>query len=362
MKKAAYQVIKSLLVGMALLLLFCSAAQPAEGEEIGFNVQASLPDNQLDKEISYYDLRMQAGQKQEITLTISNTSQQEQTYEINLNQAYTNKNGFIDYERSDVKPDDSQRYQLTDIVIYDSEVTVSPKTSIDFPIQLNMPEESFDGEILGGIQVLKKTKEVEGKIVNRYGYIIGLRLTETDTPVQRKLELNEVRAEKTFGSTGIVAEVRNPTMEGIGHLKYEAAIKNSEKETVREKTYDEEMSMAPNSVYDFAIDWEEEPLEAGEYMLHLTVSDGKGNRWDFEEPFEISGREAEKINQSLLPIAPSSNAPSWPFMVLGVLSAGAVFLYYLHSEKKKQRQRVLIETADTLDSSGHVQEQEPPNQ
>lgn len=339
------------------ILLLCLNAQVALGEEIGFNVQASLPENQLNEEVSYYDLRMQPGQKQEIVLRISNTSDQEQTYEINVNQAYTNKNGFIDYEQKDVKTDETQKYPLKDIVLYDSEITVAPQTSIDFPIQLNMPTASFDGEILGGIQVLKKTKEVEGEIVNRYGYIVGLRLTETDTPIERQLVLKEVRAEKVFGSTGVVADIQNPVMEGIGHLKYEVTIRDDQNKAVREKVYDKEMSIAPNSTYTFAVDWEDEPLEAGEYLFDLTVSDAKGNRWDFEEPFSISEEEAKKVNQALLPIEPSSKGPSWLFVLLGALSAGAVFLLFLQWQKKhRQLQSVAIEP-DAAEVPQTVEEQ-----
>nr|WP_236674608.1 DUF916 and DUF3324 domain-containing protein [Enterococcus sp. BWR-S5] len=339
---------------MSLILLTCLNVQTVSGEEIGFNVQAKLPENQQNQEISYYDLRMQPAQQQEITMTIFNTSNQEQTYEINVNQAYTNKNGFIDYERNDIEVDASQKYRLADIATYAPEITVSPQTSIDFSIQLTMPEEVFDGEILGGIQVLKKTKEVEGEIVNRYGYIIGLRLTETDTPVQRKLEVNEVRAEKTFGSTGIVAEIQNPTMEGIGHLKYDVEIKNKQEETVRKKTFDKDMSIAPNSTYDFAVDWEEESLEAGDYVLHLVIADAKGNHWTFDEPFVITEEEAEKINQSLLPIAPSNNNPSWPFVLLGMLSGLAVSLLLLYLRKRKQRQQALTVRLISADTSAHI--------
>ncbi|MGC6769828.1 DUF916 and DUF3324 domain-containing protein [Enterococcus sp. LJL128] len=347
MKKAISLSFRLLTIGFVSILLLCLDDQLVFGEEIGFSVQADLPENQLNKEVSYYDLRMQPGQKQEILLRISNTSNQEQTYEINVNQAYTNKNGFIDYEQKDVAIDDSQQYPLKDIAVHDSEITVPPQTSINFPIQLNMPAAAFDGEILGGIQVLKKTKETEGKIVNRYGYIIGLRLTETDTPIERRLELKDVRAEKAFGSTGVVADIQNPVMEGIGHLKYELLIKNHQNKTVREKVYDKEMSIAPNSTYTFVVDWEKKPLEAGEYLFYLTISDAKGNRWNFKKPFTISEKEAKKVNQALVPITPSSNRPSWLFVLLGILSAGAVFLLFLQRQKKlTQLQPVITETND----------------
>lgn len=356
MKKTAISTIWYTFIGLLLILLMFVNAQLVHGEEIGFNVQANLPENQLNKEISYYDLRMQPGQQQELTITISNTSGEPQTYEVNMNQAYTNKNGFIDYERNDVKPDESQQYDLSDIATYDSEITVAAQTSIDFPIQLRMPEAAFDGEILGGIQVLKKTEAVEGEIVNRYGYIIGLRLTETDTPVQRTLELKSIQAEQAFGSTGIVVKIQNPIMEGIGHLRYNVVIKDDQGKLVREKNYDNDMSIAPNSTYDFAIDWDDEPLEVGSYTLQLAISDAKDNQWDFTEDFEISAQEAKKVNQSLIPLEPPADGPSWLFILLGVLSGVVVSFLYLDLKRKKRLRQLVSHVADKSEPTEYPHE------
>ncbi|EGP5244601.1 DUF916 domain-containing protein, partial [Enterococcus faecium] len=43
-------------------------------DSVGFNVKAILPENQLNKENSFFDLRVAPNQKQEIELLITNTS------------------------------------------------------------------------------------------------------------------------------------------------------------------------------------------------------------------------------------------------------------------------------------------------
>ena len=60
-------------------------------DSVGFNVKAVLPENQLNKENSFFDLRVSPNQEQEIELLITNTSSKEEVYDIAINQAYTNE-------------------------------------------------------------------------------------------------------------------------------------------------------------------------------------------------------------------------------------------------------------------------------
>jgi hypothetical protein len=64
-----------------------TSASGAEGAD--YSVKAVLPDNQLDREKSFYDLRMKPGQKETIQLQVNNYSDKEQTYNISVNTAQT---------------------------------------------------------------------------------------------------------------------------------------------------------------------------------------------------------------------------------------------------------------------------------
>jgi hypothetical protein len=65
--------------------------------DVGYDVQAVIPENQVDKTKSFFDLRMQPDQKQTISVRINNTSDQDSEYKVTINQAYTSDQGFIDY-------------------------------------------------------------------------------------------------------------------------------------------------------------------------------------------------------------------------------------------------------------------------
>lgn len=338
--KKIFRLVSAVVSGLCFLFLFSNLSYAAEGN-VGYDIQAVIPDNQVNTENSYFDLRMKPGQKQTITLLINNTSDEKSIYEVSVNQGYTNKQGFIDYANPDEGKNNKYPYELSDIAKVDSPVTVEKNSSIEVPITLTMPEKSFDGQILGAIQVVKNT-EAESGISNSYGYLLGLKLTETDTEVKRDLLLEKVEPAVSFGTTSVVAVLENPTMDAYGHLKYDAVVTNAKtKEEVRKISYDNDMQMAPNSYYRFAIDWDNKRLEAGEYKLHLEVKDAKDNVWTFDKNFTITRDQAKEVNDVTIDAAKQNDIPTWVFILIGVLLAVillAIFWIILMKRRKKDEE------------------------
>lgn len=313
--------------------------------EVGYNIQAVLPENQKDKNNTYFDLRMSPGQKQTIEVMINNTSNEDATYEISINQAYTNNQGFIDYTDSKAKLDSSLPYKIDDIVSYEKEVTVKAQESAKFPITIQMPNDSFDGQIMAGIRVMKKEKEESrGGVKSKIGYILGLNLSETDTEIKRELSLVSVEPAASFGKTSVVATVKNPTMEAYGKLKYAVVvIDETTGKEVRSVTYDSGMQLAPNSTYGLAIDWDSKRLIAGEYKLNLVVTDAKENKWTFDEKFSISKEQAKDINKITVDRNQEAGIPWLVYLILAIVVfiLGIVFIIFLKKKREKQRQEEL---------------------
>lgn len=329
-----------------LLGVLPNAVHADEGN-VGFSVRAVLPDNQVNSDVTYFDLRMTPSQKQTIQVEVINDSSEETTFDVNVNQAYTNKNGFIDYEKSDGIFDESLKYSIDNVVNYEKEVTVPAESSKLVDIEITMPEESFDGQILSGIQVVKdpnRGQDTTGQITNLFAYVIGLRLTETDVAVERELKVTGVSGDVAFGKSAVVATVVNPTMDAIGKLNYEGVVyqKGEKESTTQEFSYvGKEMSMAPNSVYDFAIDLGKNKMTSGDYVLELKVSDAKDNIWNFTEEFTITAEEAKAVNKIVLPeTATKAAGPSRIAIVAGIVAGLVVSaLVFLFVRKRSERQQ-----------------------
>ena len=83
---------------------------------MGYSVKANLPENQIDKNKTYFDLKMDPNQKEEISLTVKNSSEEEIILNIVPNNSKTNQNGVIDYSDENLEKDKSLKYSLTDII------------------------------------------------------------------------------------------------------------------------------------------------------------------------------------------------------------------------------------------------------
>lgn len=342
---------KKLTISFILLLTTLLTVLPmsvyGEEDNVGFSAHAILPNNQVNKEVTYFDLRMEPSQKQVIQVEVVNSSSEETTFDVNVNQATTNENGFIGYEKEGGKFDESLKYPIDGIVTYEKEVTVPAKTAQTVNIEISMPAEKYDGEILAGIQVLKdphRGEDTTGQITNLFAYLIGLRLTESDVKVPRELKLGEVTGDAAFGKSAIVAQVINPTMTAIGKMNYEGVVyQKGKKDSTTEKFayVDKEMSMAPNSIYDFAIDLGEKAMKSGDYVLELQVSDGEDNVWNFTEEFTVTAEEAKAINKVVIPSSTDKGLPGWVAVAagafLGILVLGLILLY-----SKKRNRKVSV--------------------
>lgn len=342
MKKIS-RILWGLYLTFSIFIAFPSLTHADEGN-VGYDIQAIIPENQVDKSQSYFDLRMTPGQQQTINVRVNNTSDKDTEFKVSINQAYTNAQGFIDYADSKETEKNNYPIKLSDIAQVESSVTVPKDSSVEVPVNLVMPEQQFDGQVLGAIQVTKDaSKEAQG-ITNSYGYVLGLKLTETNTEIKRDLLLNSIHAAVSFGKTSVVAQLENPTMDAFGHLKYDAVITNaSTNEEVRRVNYNNDMQIAPNSYYNFAIDWEGKRLTAGDYKLDLTVSDALGNLWHFNDKFSITKKEAAEINSVTVDAAKQSKIPMWVYIIIGILLAiilVGIIWFLLFKRRKKDENDV----------------------
>ncbi|MBO0472897.1 DUF916 domain-containing protein [Enterococcus ureasiticus] len=125
---------------------------------VGFLYKTNHPENQID-DSGYFNLKMTPGQKQKVSITLTNLGKKEVTVEVNLNGARTNSNGVLEYGKTKLDKDASMKFDFTDIVKGPKEITLPPESDKDLELEINMPETSYDGIILGGIQLQKVSDE-----------------------------------------------------------------------------------------------------------------------------------------------------------------------------------------------------------
>ena len=185
--------IKKWLLRIFALIFLCtlSTIYISANEEVYFSVSSVIPENQIDKNLSYFNLKVTPSSSQELQIKIFNNKNHEIKVKAIVTSSTTCRNGFISYTTL-TNYDDSLKYPLSNILKLDkSEYTVPPRSFVTAKALLNMPEKSYDGIILGGLVFTKSEDEPESKnknemtakIENEYQYVVGVMLSENDNKV-----------------------------------------------------------------------------------------------------------------------------------------------------------------------------------
>lgn len=359
--KKKYLFLTSFIV--ASLLLFFSI--PAQASEFNFAVNPVIPENQLDKELTYFDLKMDKGAKQTLNVQLRNDTDKDITVEASINSATTNLNGVVEYGTNKIKPDKSLKYNLEDYSKIDSEITLAKHTEKEVPIIVNMPKESFDGVMAGGVTFKEKTDDSKGNsadkdkglsIKNEYSYVVALLLRQNTTDVQPDLKLKTIEPDQVNARNVINIGLQNPKATYLNQLNVDASIYKKGSNDALYKSQKDGMQMAPNSHFSYPVALNGEKLQAGKYVMKMTaygnkdasgkfkVKDSTGKdasytyRWHFEKEFEVQSDVADKLNEKDVSIEKDNHWIYWLIGILILLLLLLLLWFYLRKRKKEDEE------------------------
>ncbi|WP_125573980.1 DUF916 and DUF3324 domain-containing protein [Levilactobacillus huananensis] len=330
------------MMGVALLLggaqVIPGLADQTPTNNVGYTVRAVIPANQVDRQISYFDLRVKPRESQPLTIVIENTSNRSQRFRVSVNQAVTNQNGVIDYSQLSPKLDSSLKVGIANIFARDltQKVTVPANSQKRVTLSYTMPAQKLRGIILGGVYVQQLNPvqpKASGKIMinNAYTYAIGLSLQEGAT-VKPDLKLKQVGASQINARNFVTANLQNDQPGLLQGLTVNARVTQAGQTQTLIQQKQAKMGMAPNSNFNFGIPWGDQNLKPGQYTLYLTAN-AKGQRWQFVRNFTISAPVIKRLNRHAIAPVPQPNY--WLYLALGLLIASllAIIGYLMYRNR-----------------------------
>lgn len=213
-------------------------------------------------------------------------------------------------------------------------------TKKEVPYTITMPEQKFEGILLGGFHIHKKDKEASTnqkfQIKNDYSYVIGLQVTETEKKVTPELKLNTVEPGLNNYRTTLFANLQNKAATMITDMTVTAEVYKENGTEVLHKTVKNNQSMAPNSNYDFPISWDNQVFQSGKYSLKLNASDKAGHKWSFNKEFEIKDN-VKKYNEEAVNLKdqPNKNDYIMYVLVFVLVFTVVIIIYLLWKIKRK---------------------------
>ncbi|MBO0441104.1 DUF916 and DUF3324 domain-containing protein [Candidatus Enterococcus ikei] len=342
MKNKLTYIVTTVLISIITLSAWSTTSLAQEaGGATGFVYEIKFPENQ-QKEAGYFDLKMASGQKQKVQVLLKNPRDKEITVETSLNGAKTNMNGVLEYGPINLKKDASLKYDFVDVVKAPEKVVLPPNSEKTLDIEITMPQASYDGVIVGGIQ-LKKADDEEQKtqnganVINKYAYVIAMVLQETDAKVEPELNLNKVSAGQSNARNVVYVDVSNIKANFLDNLSMEAQITSDKSEEVLYETKKSSMRMAPNSNMTFPVSMQGEKMVPGKYRAHVLATSGS-KKWEWMEDFEITTEEADKFNREDVGLV-QEKGTNWLLIIgaaVGLFVVILVIFFIIRAIRKKR--------------------------
>lgn len=320
---------------------------------IGYSYKVIKPENQVG-DVGYFDLRMNPSQKQTVEIELYNLTDKDLTVDLSMNSAKTNSNGVIEYGPTKMENDPSLKHNIKDIVKLPKKVTIAPKGTEKVSLEIEMPAEKFEGYIAGGIYLQKsetdaekKQTEKENGVVNKYAFLIGMMLSESDTTMKPELSFNKIYAGLTNYRNAFIVNFSNSKPVYLDSMTVDVQIYKKGSDEVLYETKKENYRMAPNSIIDFPVNLNGEMMQAGEYKGHIVITSGE-QRWEWNEEFTVSNEDAAKYNAQDVSLT-QERSINWKLiaLIVGGLLVVLLIIYVVvrkmskkkTSSKKKRKKR-----------------------
>jgi Na+-transporting methylmalonyl-CoA/oxaloacetate decarboxylase gamma subunit len=346
-------VLKRSIIWQTLFVLICVIAfmpiSEVHGEEIPISVKAILPENQIDKNVGYYDLKVSPNEKQELSFQLNNQGDKDTTVNVAINPACTGDGGSFIYTDNESNKDPSMKYPLSSIATSEQTVSIPAKGSTITKIKLAIPSEPFEGVILGAIRVTSaksadEQTENAGKgfnIVNNFAYSVAIQLRESDDMPKSDLAIKKVFATQIAGRNTVKINLQNPTPTIINEVSYEATISKKGDDAPLHENKVKGYRVAPNTNYNVPVSWENQPFTAGTYVAKVKAkSEETGQTWEFKQEFVISAKEARELNDKAVDLEKDYLL----YIIIGaavilVLVILLIILLVVLAKKRKKRRR-----------------------
>lgn len=288
---------------IVLFLSFCLFSFPKESladdsSNLGYTVSAVLNGKQIDPGKSYFYVQTQPNEEQVLKVKVKSTQKEPIKLKIYATNAFTGDGGTIEYTEDKKLLDSTLTQPIGDILKVETpSLTVENYDEKEATFKLTPPKESYDGVKMGALVFEIDDSDSKEQVSSKFSYRIGLITSESGDDYKDSKTLNLIDAKSTIkrGKKMILTTLQNPEPKILSNLELTAEVRQKGSDTVLKKKAVEDYMLAPNSHFDFEMDWGTEAVRAGTYVVTITATNGYDD-WKFEKELTITGEQAKKMN------------------------------------------------------------------
>lgn len=342
----------SFLVMLYVMIGFVGFSQEvfANGE-LNFSVRTITPESQFGDDKGYFDVELQPGETEELTLVVKNVRNIPIDLSITAHTAYTNINGVVEYGGETDQPDPTLKVEMKDLLdVEDEPIRLEAGEEKRIVTTLTMPQDEVEGLLAGGLQLSEVAQEEEDsedkgmQIINSFSYVIGVVASNDRTQtIVPELALLDVFADQINYRNAFSATIQNFLPTFVNELSVEASIRREGSDTILYRASEEMMQMAPNSNFNFPISLNGERFRSGTYVLNMTARSGE-HEWTWEETFDVTADEARRLNQSDVSVKDTNWWLIAAIVLIVIIISVLAYTTYKNKKKAKLMQEKYMDT------------------
>ncbi|MGX7059025.1 DUF916 domain-containing protein [Vagococcus humatus] len=280
--------------------------ETCQGSSLDFNAEVKLPNNQVDANLTYFDLQMKPNQKQRLQVDLTNLSDKAVKIKAAVATATTNDQGKIVYQTSKNRLLKNIPVKLEEAVVIPTKQVVIPKgETLPFFLEVTMPANSYEGVLVGSVQftqmdlgkdTTKKSQEM--MIKNVFSRTIAILVRENKQQVSETVDLTSFSTKQEKNRTYVVASLEHPVASILSPVTIQTELIDQHNPTeVLAKQVTEDIQLAPFTQTDFPVIKTEEPLKSGVYSLDVKVTDSQNHTWKFKEQVKVQSNKEKTLTQ-----------------------------------------------------------------
>lgn len=344
------KIVLSFLAIAIVTLVTVSTNVYAKSNSAGFTVAKVTPANQY-REAAQFDIKMNPNSTQTLALKIKNLENDTKTIVVSPNSSYTNTNGLIVYDKTNLKKPATAKYQFSELISKKQDVVVGPKKTATVTFTVKTPATSFSGIVLGGFNVHEKVikEKNDGKgisITNRFAYVVQavIRESETADNPNPKIIIGDSKVVlNALNKVSLQTNMQNDVPIVIGPTIIKASITEKSRSTVLYDKTIKDVDFAPNAKFSYALDLTKAKLSAGKYDVHYTVT-GNDKSWKATNSFTITKANIKQIKSDNKAAEPHMSWLLWLIIgVIALLILLVLFLLFIILKRRKKDKEESLE-------------------
>lgn len=310
-----------------------------------YSIQAVMPENQLDKNLTYYDIQSKPNFQQNLELVVFNTGTESIDVNVELNNAYTADAATIGYEKFSAKTYNNPNPELT-LLVQGSrrqKVKLAAGSTKKVIFKIKNPAKPFQGIILGGITTTASVDTSSNQnidVSNQIRYVKGVVLHSKADPITPNMNLLSAAPRSINHDVGLGFRLSNEAPVNINDVQVKAKINHKGMKTIKYSA--DKLQIAPNTKFDYFIPIKH--LEPGSYTSEITFSSKSGYSKTFHNKLQVTQGKIQALDESM---QERSSNKFWIIVILSLVAILVAGLWlFMYATGKKIGLKRSIESED----------------